>query len=86
MWMCSGLNNQCVESTTVLDIVVSFKKDSFKYTFKLHVRIADESEVDLILGLETIKNINLVKVIPEFFQNKDKITPSETIPSPWKKR
>ena len=86
MWMCSGLNNQCVESTTVLDIVVSFKKDSLKYIFKLPVRIAQESEVDLILGLETIKNLNLVKVIPEFFQNKDQITQSETLPSPWKKQ
>ena len=57
MWMCSGLNNQCVESTTVLDIVVSFNKDNLKHTFGLPVRIAQDSEVDLILGLQTIKNL-----------------------------
>ena len=85
MWMCSGLNNQCIESTTVLDIVVSFKKDSLNYTFSLPVRIAEDSEVDLILGLQTIKNLNLVKVIPEFFQNLDQINPTDTTPSPWKK-
>ena len=39
MRMCSGLNNQCVESTNVLDIVVSFNKDDI-------VRIAPESKVD----------------------------------------
>ena len=32
MWMCSGLNNQCVESTNVLDIVVSFNKSDLKHT------------------------------------------------------
>ena len=68
MWMCSGLNNQCVESTTVLDVVVSFKKKILLNThFELPVRIANESKVNLILGLETIKNLNLVKVTPEFF-------------------
>ena len=33
MWMCSGLNNQCVESINVLDIVVSFNKSDLKHTF-----------------------------------------------------
>ena len=69
MWMCSGLINQCVESTNVLDIVVSFNKSDLKHTFSLPVRIAPESKVDLILGLQTIKKLNLVKIIPEFFQN-----------------
>ena len=40
LWMCSGLNNQCIESTCVLDIIVSFKKNSLKHTFSLSVRIA----------------------------------------------
>ena len=30
MWICSGLDNKCIESNSVLDIVVSFKKDSLK--------------------------------------------------------
>ena len=68
--------NQCVESTNVLGIVVSFNKSDLKHTFSLPVRIAPESKVDLILGFQTIKNLNLVKIIPEFFQNLDKIMPS----------
>ena len=28
MWICSGLDNKCIESKSVLDTVVSFKKDS----------------------------------------------------------
>ena len=68
------------------DIVVSFKKDSSNYTFTLPVRIAEDFEVDLILGLQTIKNLNLVKTIPEFFQNLDQITPTEDTLSPWKKQ
>ena len=83
MWMCSGLNNQCVESTNVL---VSFNKSDLKHTFSLPVQIAPESKVDLILGLQTIKNLNLVKIIPDFFQNLDKITPSAIPTSPLKKQ
>ena len=71
--MCSDLNNQCIESTHVLDIVVSFKKNSLEYTFALPVRIAEDSKVDLILGLGTIKDLNLVKIIPDFFQSLDQI-------------
>ena len=83
--MCSGLNNQCIESTHVLDIVVSFKKDFLKYTFALPVRIAEDSEVDLIIGLKTIKDLNLVKILPEFFQNVDQIG-TELLPHPTSKQ
>ena len=55
MWICSGLDNKCIESKSVLDIVVSFKKDSLKYIFSLPVRIAEDSEIDLIIGINTIK-------------------------------
>jgi hypothetical protein len=81
--MCSGLNNECVKSTKVLDIVVSFKKNRFKYTFQLPVRIAEDSNIDLILGLDTIKKLSLVKIVPEFFQNMDQIVHTDAIPSPW---
>ena len=37
------------------------------------MRIAEDPKVDLILGLQTIKKVNLVKVIPEFFQNSENI-------------
>ena len=37
------------------------------------MRIAEDSKVDLILGLETIKKKKLVKIIPEFFQNPENI-------------
>jgi hypothetical protein len=77
MWICSGLNNECIESKSVLDIVVSFKKDSSKYIFSLPVRIAEDSQIDLILGIDTIKNLNLVKIIPEFFSHVAQ-------PDPWK--
>ena len=43
MWICSGLENKCIESKSVLDIVVSFQKDSLKYIFSLPVRIAEDS-------------------------------------------
>ena len=81
MWICSGLDNQCIESKSVLDIVVSFKKDSLKYIFSLPVRIAQDSELDLILGIDTIKNLNLVQIIPEFFGHKNSIDPWKQIPS-----
>ena len=70
----------------MLDIVVSFNKSDLKHTFSLPVRIAPESKVDLILGSQTIKNLNLVKIIPEFFQNLDKITPGAIPASPLKKQ
>ena len=55
----------------MLDTVASFKKDFLQYTIALPVRIAEDSKVDRILGLKTIKDLNLVKVLPEFFQNLD---------------
>ena len=70
----------------MLDIVLSFNKHDLKHTFSLPLRIAPELKVDLILGLQTIKNLNLVKIIPEFFQNLDKITPSAIPASPSKKQ
>ena len=66
-------------------LVVSFKKDFLKYTFALPVRIAEDSEVDLILGLITIKDLNPVKILPEFFQNLDHII-QNVIPQPILKR
>ena len=69
----------------VLDIVVSFKKDFLKYTFALPVRIAEDSEVDLIIELKTIKDLNLVKILPEFFQNSNQIQ-TEVLPQPMSKR
>ena len=75
MWICSGLDNKSIESKSVLDIVVSFKKDSLKYIFSLPVRIAEDSEIDLIIGINTIRNLNLVKVMPEFFGHKNHTDP-----------
>ena len=71
--MCSGLDATCIESTEVLDIVVSFNKNDFEYKVFLSCRIAESSEVDLIIGLKTIKDLNLVKILPEFFQHQDQI-------------
>ena len=59
--------------------MISFKKDSFKYIFSLPVRIAEDSEIDLILGLDTIKNFNFVQIIPEFFGHKKCIDPWKRI-------
>ena len=75
MWICSGLDNKCIESKSVLDIVVSFKKDSLKYIFSLPVRIAEDSEIDLIIGIDTLKNLNLVKIMPKFFGHKNHTDP-----------
>ena len=80
LWMCSGLDSNCVESLTVLDIVISFQKDFLTYSFTLPVRIAEKGEVDLILGLATIKRLNLVKIIPEFFQTLENIRLESTQP------
>ena len=80
--MCSGLNNQCIESTHVLDIVVSFKKDFLEYSSAFPVRIAEDSEV---LGLKTIKDLNLVKILSELFQNLDQIK-QHVLPQPISKR
>ena len=75
MWICSGLDNKCIESKSVLDIVVSNDKDSLKYIFSLAVRIAEDSKIDLIIGINTIKNLNLVKIMPEFFGHKNHTDP-----------
>ena len=67
--ICSGLDNNCISSNVILDVDVTFKMLKLPHTIPLHVRISDDSPMDLIFGRDTIRNNNLVAVFPEFFYN-----------------
>lgn len=65
--VCSGLDNACVDSFDVIDIQLSFLRNNIKYTMILQMRISGKSEVDVILGRDTIRKYNLADLCPEFF-------------------
>ena len=71
--MCSGLNNECLSSIEVLDIVVTFTANKIVQVFNLVVRISEESPIDLIIGRSTMKQKNLVELVPHFFRNLDSV-------------
>ena len=55
LMMWSGLNYECLSSTQVLDIVVTFTANDVVQVFNLVVRISEESPIDLIIGRLTMK-------------------------------
>ena len=71
--MCSGLNYECLSSTEVLDIVVTFTANKIVQAFNLVVCISEESPIDLIIGRSTMKQKNLVELVPHFFRNLDSV-------------
>ena len=65
--VCSGLDNTCISSNVILDVDVTFTIQKLPHTIHLHVRISEDSPVDLIIGRETIRNNNLVNAFPDLF-------------------
>ena len=70
--VCSGLDNTCISSNVILDVDVTFMIGGLPRTMKLHVRISEDSPVDLIIGRDTIRNNNLVEAFPDLFFGKEK--------------
>ena len=59
--VCSGLDNHCMKSNTVLLLRVTFfDKSSNRYdTFDIKAHILKATPLDLIIGRDSIKKINL---------------------------
>ena len=65
--VCSGLDNHCIDSLEVVDIMISFKVKNKNQLIPLTCRISKTGPVDLIIGRESIKKHNLVSLLPNFF-------------------
>ena len=65
--VCSGLDNHCIDSLDVVDVLVSFNIKNKKYSIKLTCRISLSGPVDLIMGRDSIRKHNLASLLPNFF-------------------
>ena len=65
--VCSGLDNTCVSSNVILDIDVTFVVGKEKHTIQLHVRINENSPLELVIGRDSIRNYNLASIFPSTF-------------------
>ena len=85
--VCSSLNNECLSSTEVFDTVVAFTANDIVKVLILVVRISEESSINLIFGRSTMKQKNLVELVPHFFKNPDSVQgPSKKTKSSKSKR
>jgi hypothetical protein len=69
--VCSGLDNHCIDSTDVVDVLVSFKSKINKYSIKLTCRISLTGLAELIIRRHSINKQKLVSLLPNFFFNED---------------
>jgi hypothetical protein len=53
--VCSGLDNHCIDSSDVVDVLVSFKVKNKYFSIPLTCRISLSGPVDLIIGRDSIK-------------------------------
>ena len=74
--MCLGLNNPCIESTRVLDIVVSFKKVLINKLFSSGADCRG-FQSRLNLRITEYKKLKSVKFSREYFQNPENIQTGE---------
>ena len=65
--VCSGLDNTCVSSNVILDIDVTFVVGTAEHTIQLHVRINENSPLELVIGRDSIRNHNLASIFPSTF-------------------
>ena len=80
MLVCSGLDNHCTPSYDVIDILLSFDSDKIRHTINLTCRISPLSPVQIIIGRDSIKEHDLVRLLPRFFiSTPEKITPPKSI-------
>ena len=73
MLVCSGLDNTCLELNVMLDITVEFNTDYKTYAIDIPVRISNESPLGCIIGIDSIKQFNIVQQVPHFFLPKEAI-------------
>jgi hypothetical protein len=64
-------DNHCIDSTDVVDVLVSFKLKNNKYSIKLTCPISLTGPVELIIGRDFIKKHKLVSLLPNFFFNEE---------------
>ena len=71
--VCSGLDNKRLESNVMLDITLEFDANDRTYKIDIPVRISNDSPLGCILGIDTIKEFNIVQKIPHFFLSEESI-------------
>ena len=71
--VCSGLDNKCVSLSVYLDVVMEITIQRQRHYYTLSVRVSHDSPIDIILGRETIKRLNLVTLLPHFFFKSSEI-------------
>ena len=71
--VCSGLDNTCLESNVMLDVTLEFDINHNTYAIDISVRITNDSPLDCILGIDTLKKFNIVQLVPHFFLSKEAI-------------
>ena len=71
MRVCSGLDNHCIDSLDVVDVLVSFKVKNKKMTIPLTCRISTSGNIDLIIGRTSIKQHKLVSLLPKYIFKED---------------
>ena len=64
--VCSGLDNRCMKSSTILLLRVTFLDESSNSydTFDIKAHILKATPVDLIIGRDSIKKFNLFSKVP----------------------
>ena len=67
MLVCSGLDNTCLESNVVLDVIIEFDVDDKVIRMELPVRLSNDSPLGCIIGIETMIKYNIVQLVPHFF-------------------
>ena len=71
--VCSGFDNTCLESNVMLDITVEFDSENITDSIDIPVRISDKSPLGCIIGIDTVKQFNIVQLVPHFFLSKEAI-------------
>jgi hypothetical protein len=77
--VCSGLDNHCLDSADVIDILVEILTVNIKISFILTCHITSSGPIPLIIGRDSIKENNLVTKFPKFFFNTDTLIQSNDI-------
>ena len=67
----SGLYNKYLESNVMLDVTVEFDSNDITYSIDIPVRISNESPLGCIIGIDGIKQFNIVQLAPHFFLSKE---------------
>ena len=66
--VCSALDNRCYDLTTTIPLKISYFCSIINNyaSFKIQVFIIDNSPLKLIIGLQSIRKLNLFHLFPEY--------------------